>query len=205
MTEDEEDAWTAVEGKRSGKRRSRACAPRAAQGRAPLPVAKTNFAKLDDVAETCLQAQRAGDSEASTSSPREDTEGQDGDWLVLKSMEEASKVEAAKIADAVLPFETFDDLVGSGTHVHRETNHNAPEQPSSLEAMEVAAVAAAAAASAEAAGAEAVPPVLKDEAVVASGPTRSCTWLVGDDSPQAESKIQRRHASRKRSKARKKQ
>jgi len=158
-------------------------------------ASKTSFSELDKVVETCPQAQRVGDNEASISSPRADIEGQDG-----------SKVEAARIADAVLACETIDDLVGSATHVHGETIHSAPDQPSSLEAYAAVAAAAAAATTAGAAAAEvgAVPSVLNKEAC-ASGPARSCALLVGHDSPHAESKNSRRNPSRKQSKARKKQ
>merc|ERR1712008_14744 len=102
-----------------------------------------------------------------------------------------------------LACETIDDLVGSATHVHRETIHSAPEQPSSLEAT-AAVAAAAATAGAAAAEVGAVPSVLNKEAC-ASGPARSCALLMGHDSAQAESKNSRQNASRKQSKAREKQ
>merc|ERR1712008_542623 len=102
-----------------------------------------------------------------------------------------------------LACETIDDLVGSATHVHRETIHSAPEQPSSLEAT-AAVAAAAATAGAAAAEVGAVPSVLNKEAC-ASGPARSCALLMGHDSAQAESKNSRQNASRKQSKARKEQ
>merc|ERR1712008_232976 len=102
-----------------------------------------------------------------------------------------------------LACETIDDLVGSATHVHRETIHSAPEQPSSLEAT-AAVAAAAATAGAAAAEVGAVPSVLNKEAC-ASRPARSCALLMGHDSAQAESKNSRQNASRKQSKARKEQ